>query len=826
MHSLSARLALVIAAVLLLLVILVGIWLERQLASAIEDEGIEQAEVHAQTLLGSLQTLMLNGNGTLAREWLDRLRGVAGIEQIDIWRRDGRPAFTDLETVEAVNRYLGQPRFHRQAVAPEPRSLLPEGLFQRALQGETAHDLQPNGLISIALPIEADVACLACHGYDGERLRGVLTLSVSSQTLQERTATMRVSLVASGVFLVVLLMIALWLALRVQVLKPVASLHGAIKAAAAGDREARLPVRRQDELGELARVFNEMQTALRISETRTRAVMDHVVDGVLMFREDGIIEMINPAVERLFGYTEQELLGSHISRIIPEIYPLAAQDEPRPQPILGLAREMAGHRRMGGVFPMEVSTGEMRLGETRYYIAVVRDITRRKARTAALRYQALHDSLTDLPNRILLYDRLQQALREAQREKRPLALLLMDLDRFKEVNDTLGHHVGDKLLQQVASRLSASLRESDTVARLGGDEFSVLLPFANAEEALFIARKILVALESPIVVEGRPLTARLSIGVALFPDHGATASLLMQRADVAMYLAKRTGRGVVIYNEKKDPHSLRQLEIGNELQEAIRTGQLCLHYQPKVDLKRRSVTGVEALVRWQHPKHGLLSPDEFVPLAEQTGLIKPLTTWVVQQVVADCKRYFRRWQALRVSINLSMLNLSDQGFADSLKVLLDELADMKPSCVKLEITETSLMDEPEQVIGAMRRLTKMGLSLSIDDFGIGYSSLSYLKQLPVSELKIDKSFGQSLTKDDNSEVIVRSTIELAHQLGLQVVAEGVESEESFRLLEQLGCDLVQGYYVARPMPIEMLEEWLSSQGWRPDGTGSEFGNAR
>ncbi len=811
--SLSVRVALFIAVLLLGLVLLVGMVLERQLATAIEDEAVEQAELHAQTLLGSLQSLMLNGNGTLAQEWLDRLQGVKGIEQVAVWRRDGRPAFTDLETVQAVNRYLGQERFSRQPLSP-PATRPPPVLFERALAGESVYDVQAHdGLTSVALPIVAEVECLACHGYDAGRLRGVLTLTVSSQTLQKRVSAMQFNLLAGGAILVLLLMLALWFVLRRQVLEPLASLHGAIRAAAAGDREARLPVGRPDELGELARVFNEMQTALRITEGRMRAVMDHVIDGVVMFRENGSIEMINPAVEQLFGYERQALLGRSITKIIPDIYPShQEQRDGPPQPVLGLAREMSGRRRGGREFPMEVSTGEMGLGDVRYYIAVVRDITRRKARTAALRYQALHDALTDLPNRVLLYDRLQQALREAQREGRSLALLLMDLDRFKEVNDTLGHHVGDKLLQQLARRLTALLRESDTVARLGGDEFSVLLPFADAEEALFIAHKIIAAMEPPVVVEGHALSARLSVGVALYPDHGASASLLMQRADVAMYLAKRTGGGVVVYNKKKDPHSLRQLEISNELQEAIRKGQLRLHYQPKVDLRRHRVIGLEALVRWQHAKHGLLMPDEFVPLAEQTGLIKPLTLWVVRQALRDYQVHLQG-RALPVSINLSMLNLADPDFAESLKRVLEEASGPAVQ-LKLEITETSLMDEPEQVIDAMQRLRELGLSLSIDDFGTGYSSLAYLKQLPVSELKIDKSFGQSLLKDENSEVIVRSTIELAHQLGLEVVAEGVESQESYQRLEQLGCDLVQGFYVARPMPLERFDEWLATQAWR------------
>jgi EAL domain-containing protein (putative c-di-GMP-specific phosphodiesterase class I) len=318
--------------------------------------------------------------------------------------------------------------------------------------------------------------------------------------------------------------------------------------------------------------------------------------------------------------------------------------------------------------------------------------------------------------------------------------------------------------------------------------------------------------ERPVIIDGQELSVGASIGIALFPEHGATSVTLMQHADVAMYVAKNASRSFAIYDAAQDSHSLRQLSISNELKNAIENNQLVLHYQPKIDLKNRVLSGVEALVRWRHPKHGLLSPDEFVPLAEQTGLIRSLTLWVLRNAIRECGQCMQNITDLRLSVNLSTKDLMDDQFADQIAEIL---ADAKISSrrLKLEITETALVEDPDLAVQAMKRLNNMGLNLSIDDFGIGYSSLAYLKQLPVKELKIDKSFGLSLVNDGNSVVIVRSTIDMAHELGLNVVAEGVETSDAFKLLSNLGCDAIQGFYIAKPMPIEDMMQWMQNKNW-------------
>lgn len=821
MNSLGTRLAILISSIILVLVVFAAFWMDKKLTEAIEQQGIEQVDMHAQTLLGSLKTLMLNGSGTLAREWLDRLHGVAGIEDIEVMRRDGRAAFNDLSTVNKVNQYVGQPRFQRDQhqVSSELVPVSPD-LFQQALSGHVAHDTSRPGMMTVLMPIQADVECLACHGYDSSMLRGVLKLSISIKSIDRQVNEMKAMIWLGAVLLVFALAIAVWFSLRVSVLKPIKVLQSKIMSAGRGDRDAQAPVIRHDELGELATVFNQMQVGLRTSEARIRAITDNIVDGVISIKNDKTIDSVNPAMEHIFGYKAHELIGKSVDMLIPSgdmhdgqgAFLLEDFDNGKKKVVVGIAREITGLKKDGTIFPMDLAISDMFLGNEHYYVGILRDITTRKARIAALHYQAMHDALTGLPNRTLLLDRLQQAIRSTERSEDSLSLLLLDLDRFKEVNDTLGHHVGDKLLQQIAQRLTQILREEDTVARLGGDEFCVILPSASTEQATLISQKIISVVEKILYIEGHSLSVGASIGVASFPEHGVNPLVLLQRADVAMYVAKRSNRGFAVYNSDVDQHSLRQLAISSELNSAIENNQLVLYFQPKVDLGENRLRGVEALVRWNHPKHGLLLPDEFIPMAEQSGLIRSLSIWVLHQALDECQRCIDAGYDIRMSINLSMANLSELSFADEILEILNQHP-VGAGHLKLEVTETALMEEPKNVIKALHRLNAMGLRISIDDFGIGYSSLTYLQQLPVNELKIDKSFGQSLIDDPNSVVIVRSTIDLAHKLGLSVVAEGVENKETLELLKLLGCDAGQGFYLGKPMPMSAVLALAMQRSW-------------
>ncbi len=826
MKSLGLRLALVISGVLLCLMVIADLWLERQLTKAIYEEERVQAETHAKTLLASLQTLMLNGQGTLAREWLDRLHGVGGIVDIGVLRRNGDEAFTDLTTVNQVNGFLNLQRFQREPRLPHDSLPVSDQDFQQALQGNLTLQ-RTKSSFTVLMPIHAKTECLACHGYDTSPLRGVLKLSLSTAGTEARVNNMIRSLWATSLLLVLLLGVAMWIALRFSVLRPIANLRDAIVRVGHGERNTKLPVHHKDELGEVAQVFNRMQDDLQVYEARIRAVMDNVVDAIVTIDERGIIESVNPAVEKTFGYFPHELIGENVKKLMPEPYCsmhddyLAAYKRTKKTRILGTSRELVAMRKDGSIFSVDLTISEMRLGEHDHFIGVMRNITERKEQMAALEYQALHDALTDLPNRTLLSDRIAQAILRVQREGSQLALVLTDLDRFKEINDTLGHQNGDLILQQVSTRLRNALRESDTIARLGGDEFAVLLPSVDLSQATSIVHKLIAALDDPLVVDEQPLHIGASFGVAMYPEHGEDESALMRHADVAMYIAKRANLGYTIYDPSKDQHSMRNLALLSELRGAIDRGELMLYYQPKVSLATSSVIGVEALVRWRHPRYGLMSPDSFIPLAEQTGLINPLTQWVIKAAMEQCQKWQMSGLLLPIAVNLSVRNLLDIQFAEQLAILLQAVPHDFRCHLCLEITETAMMADPVRALMILNDLNEMGVILSIDDFGTGYSSLAYIKQLPVSELKIDKSFVMGMSLGDNDAVIVRSTIELAHNLGFKVVAEGVEDEATYHMLAKLHCDVAQGYYISHPLPPADIEMWLHESAWPLDKTIKE-----
>ena len=819
MKSLGTRLALVISAILFALMLGAGMWIERQLQKIIFQEEISQAETHAKTLLASLQTLMLNGQGTLAREWLDRMRQEADVVDIRVLRRDGQEAFTDLTTVESVNGFLKYPRFVREPAPPHQAVHIEPTVFNQALQGRIAFDLGRAHEMTVMMPIHADTECLVCHGYDDSNLRGIMKLSVSTEARERRIEEMRHGLWVILGALVAVLGIALVLVLRVNVLKPIAVLRDAITRVGQGDRQASLPVKWKDELGEVANVFNRMQKDLQASETRIRSVMDRILEAVIIIDPNGIIETTNPAAEEIFGYSNEEMTGKNISMLMPEPYRgmhdtyVSTYVKTGRASIIGkTSRELVGVRKDGTPFPMELSVSEMRIDDNLYFIGSARDISERKEQLAAIEHAALHDALTDLPNRSLLADRLRQAVLYTQRNNSQFALLLMDLDHFKEINDTLGHHYGDLILQQVAKRMCNVLRESDTVARLGGDEFAILLTSSDREHAMQIAKKLLSALEQPFVLEGQSLHVGASIGIALCPMHGDDEMTLMRLADVAMYVAKRQTHGFSVYDPNTDEHNPRNLALLGELRSAIDMDELVLNYQPKVDLKTGKTTGVEALVRWQHSKHGLMYPDEFIPLAEQTGLIKPITMWVLKEAL----RQYALWRdqniVIDMSVNMSVRNLQDVQFPERVANIMKNLCkDTEHLC--LEITETAIMADPARAQDVLKQLGDMNIKLSIDDFGTGYSSLAYLKQLPVSEIKIDKSFVKNMSLNENDAVIVKSIVDLAHNIGLQVIAEGAEDKGTYDMLVELGCDKVQGFYVSEPLTAEQLEHWLRDSAW-------------
>ncbi len=583
-----------------------------------------------------------------------------------------------------------------------------------------------------------------------------------------------------------------------------------------------VPIRDAGRVAHVVVTFNDV-TVRREGDERLRLLESVVVtanDAVLITEAEPIdlpgprIIYVNDAFTRMTGYSAEEVLGRTPRLLQGPLSSRVTLDRLR----AALARwesitvEMCNYRKDGTEFWVEFSIVPVTNAHGWYthWVSVQRDITARK-QIDSLRHQATHDALTELPNRVLLQDRLTQALADAARDATPIALLLLDLDRFKEINDTLGHHVGDQLLQRIGPRVLELLRGADTMARLGGDEFAVLLPGAEEAAATALATEILAALAVPFMLEGQSLDVGASIGIALAPAHGDDAATLLRHADVAMYVAKRGHQGHAVYDPAQDGNNPLRLGLMGELRAAIAQGELLLHYQPKLDHTSGRVSGVEALLRWPHPVHGLIAPDQFIPLAEQTGLIAPLTWWVLETALAQCQTWARNGLLLGVAVNLSARTLHDLALPARIAALLATYG-VPAGLLTLEVTESALMADPTRALNVLTQLAEQGVCLAIDDFGTGYSSLAYLKRLPVHQLKIDRSFIQHLVEGGADAAIVASTIGLGHHLGLRVVAEGVETAEAWQLLAASGCDVSQGYHLSRPVTATELERWLRAGG--------------
>lgn len=430
----------------------------------------------------------------------------------------------------------------------------------------------------------------------------------------------------------------------------------------------------------------------------------------------------------------------------------------------------------------------------------------------AMRQLSLHDQLTGLPNRSLFLDRLEQAVLSAKRDKAPLAVLVLDLDRFKEVNDSLGHQMGDRLLQEVARRIRKGMRKSDTVARLGGDEFGVILPHTGAAAAKRVAQDLFDRLKIPVVEQdGHRLSVGASCGIAMISEDVDEPTLLLQGADVAMYQAKRAKQNVAVYDARNDPNGPLRLKLLADLHLAMERNELVLWYQPKVRMVSGAVQGVEALLRWQHPQEGLILPQQFIPLAEEAGFISSLSHWVIDRALEAAARWANHERIPTIAVNVSATDLLSSELPDRVAQRLRQWG-LAPHVLELEITESAMFADPPRALETLSTLHDMGIRLAVDDFGTGYSSLSYLKQLPVESLKIDRGFVANLARQSDDLAIVRSTINLAHDLGMYVVAEGIADRETWTMVRKMGCDVAQGDYISEPVPEDRLLDWVA--GWR------------
>ncbi len=555
----------------------------------------------------------------------------------------------------------------------------------------------------------------------------------------------------------------------------------------------------------------ETETELKKNCNLLNAVIEGTTDAIFVKDLEGRYLMINPPGARLIGRSVEEVIGKDDTELfVPDAASQIMEDD---RNIMRSGETKTCEEELlatAGIKHTYLTTKAPFLdhqGRVIGIIDIARDITERKQAEEQIHHLAYYDMMTNLPNRLSLHDDIDRAISQARTENSPFALLIINLDRFEEINNTLGHDNGDLILQQIAIRLQGICGEPDMVARLGGDIFAALLQRTDAEGAAMKAEEIIGAIKEFIAIADLSIEVSASAGISLFPGHGADADSLIRRAEIAMYAAKRIENSLCIYSPQYDQYSQKRLALMGELRQAIEQDQLFLLYQPKIELKTGRILGVEALCRWQHPKSGVIPPNDFIFLAERGGLIKELTLWVIKEAMRQSRIWHKGGLEVSLAINLSVRSLQNPELLDKIKGLISTWG-IAPSSIRFEITESIIMQNPELAMEIITELSSMGIKFSIDDFGTGYSSLSYLQRLPVDEIKVDKSFVINMETDKNNAMIVRSVIELAHNLGLKVTAEGVESKEVMDRLVSLGCDQAQGYFISRPIPQEEIAEWL------------------
>jgi diguanylate cyclase (GGDEF)-like protein/PAS domain S-box-containing protein len=547
-------------------------------------------------------------------------------------------------------------------------------------------------------------------------------------------------------------------------------------------------------------------------------IMESTSEGVLVTDENGIILSVNPAFSKITGYTAAEALGNQPSMLrsdhhTSDFYQKMWQD------VLNSGRwegEIWNRRKNGEVYPEWLTINRIppQNGMPARFAAVFHDITEQRQANERIQYLAFHDALTGLPNRALFQDRLVHAVERAHREEKRLSVTFIDLDGFKEVNDSLGHDVGDLLLQEVAKTIRTRLRRGvDTVARLGGDEFVVLMEdLREVEHCACLAAEIIEDIAKPMQLRGHPIRIGASMGMAFFPEDGKEALELMKHADTAMYAAKASGKGVYRFFQPEMLENLNQrIGLETELRHAIEDGALVLHYQPKVCVTDGKLRGVEALVRWPHPERGMIMPQDFIPVAEESGLIVSLGNWVLEEACRQAAEWQSRGLHITVAVNVSARQITKDRLAERIANLLERHS-LPPTALQIELTETALLTAPEVATDTLNRLREMGMVIAIDDFGTGYSSLARMRRLPIDLVKIDRSFIENVDSDDKDAEVVRTIVALAKALGLEIIAEGVESERQSEILNESGCTVCQGYFFAKPQSVDQLETWMGAGG--------------
>ncbi|SIT18555.1 EAL domain-containing protein [Insolitispirillum peregrinum] len=572
----------------------------------------------------------------------------------------------------------------------------------------------------------------------------------------------------------------------------------------------------------VARDVTQRQTATRAilqREERLRKIMETMVDALIIIDQKGLIETFNPAAERIFGYQASDVIGQNVSLLMPRSQGVVHDGyihgymQSRHSRVIGIGREIEGQRKDGTVFPVELALSEMHVGDQCYFIGVLRDIAERKQAEERLRFLATRDHLTGLPNRAMFRDSLEQAVVQAEKSGEMVGVLFVDLDHFKNINDTLGHQIGDRVLQAVAQRLGDSLRPHDMVFHLSGDEFTLILHGLDSpEDAARMSQEVLDRLALPFDIDGREIYTSGSIGIVIYPENAESIGNLLKNVDTAVHHAKRQGRNTYsFYSENLSQTMIRRLQVENGLRRALERRELAVVYQPKIDLASGECTGAEALLRWNSEELGFVSPAEFIPVAEETGLIVAIGDWVLLHVCQQIRAWVEQGRpAMRIAVNLSARQFREPNLAQRIVEIL-HLTGISSGLLELELTESMLVENAEEAIAALRSLKTLGVTLSIDDFGTGYSSLSYLKRFPIDALKIDQSFVRDIPESSDDMSITKAIISMGRSLELKLVAEGTETLEQIEFLQANGCHIAQGYYFSKPVLPHLFEAFLDQR---------------
>ncbi|MBI2311288.1 MAG: EAL domain-containing protein [Betaproteobacteria bacterium] len=778
------------------------------------DTAIDQARdfaesVHQMTLAG-LTGMMITGTAGQRAVFLDQIKQSNNIRTLRVVRG------------EAVTRQFGKGAAEEIASDPAEYEVLRSGRPVFQIRREGGREILKAVMPAIARRDYLGKDCLGCHRVAEGAVLGAVAMEISLDRMNAAVTGLSRDVFWTAVLISVPLMLLIYFSLSRSVTRPLKVMTDGLNQIAEGeiDLSRRLPVRGSDEIAGAAAAFNRVMEKTRrmVEAERISAdVFEHALEGIMVCDRSARILKVNPAFTLTTGYAEEEAVGQ-----TPRLLQSGRHDEAFYQSFweaLTTRGQWRGDiwnkRKNGEVYPewLNISSVRDERGEIEYYIAVFSDITERKRQEAIITYQAYHDALTGLPNRVLFKDRLDQALAVARRRgDQPVAVMFLDLDRFKFINDSLGHDVGDQLLKEVARRLRASVRETDTVARLGGDEFTVLLPeISDPKSAELVASKILAATRQPYHIRDKELFVTTSIGISLYPGDGRGGEDLMKNADAAMYHVKGQGRaGHCFYAPELGTHTLRHVQLEGELHRAIERNEFSVLYQPQLSLETGKMIGVEALVRWNHPRLGQIPPAEFLHLAEETGLIVPIGEWVLATACSQASSWRAQgFEPLLVSVNLS----PRQFYHDNLMEMIGKAlgsSGLPAQCLELEISEALAMQEVERTIGILEAIARLGVRLAITEFGVGfYSSVNELRRMPINTIKIDRSFVRDLNTDAQNCTLVEGMINLSRGPELKVVAMGVENSGQLDRLRAMRCDHAQGHLFSEPLPAERIPGLLS-----------------